>query len=304
MYDAAVARHVNDTELQTTPAAVKARLSEADKLLPRDTWDLTSVREWSDAAREPKRAGTWAHAIRMLPLVVTRNSELPDGHPVNAYKGSIVHGGDQVRNDNNIVVGFEAPNIIVDSASCAEQHPAERWHGVLYASHAWVGTHVHRGRGQATQSIAANRVHQIQVPYIIVAYGLVRAHRTRGKGGAMGTPFGNDRGGQGYEQFEKLSSPLWHPKLQLLLLVYVDDFKLTEGTGKLANGWGLSKKHVEMSGQKPVAKVFDCIHREKLAILDGQKVRTVEYDMSASMASCMQLYSDTIMGEPSRNQRP
>ena len=71
---------------------MQALLKETDKLQGRDTWDLTSVREWSEVAKEAKQSGKQAHVGRIFPIVVQRNSELPDGHPENVYKGRIVYG--------------------------------------------------------------------------------------------------------------------------------------------------------------------------------------------------------------------
>ena len=71
---------------------MQALLKETDKLQGRDTWDLTSVREWSEVAKEAKQSGKQAHVGRIFPIVVQRNSELPDGHPEKVYKGRLVYG--------------------------------------------------------------------------------------------------------------------------------------------------------------------------------------------------------------------
>ena len=92
LFNAAVARPLSKNEVQDTPAAMQALLNEADKLQGRDTWDLTSVREWSEVAKEAKQSGKQAHVGRIFPIVVQRNSELPDGHPEKVHKGRIVYG--------------------------------------------------------------------------------------------------------------------------------------------------------------------------------------------------------------------
>ena len=77
---------------------MQALLKETGKLQGRDTWDLTSVREWSEVAKEAKQSGKQAHVGRIFPIVVQRNSELPDGHPENVC---------QVKDENNEVAIFE-----------------------------------------------------------------------------------------------------------------------------------------------------------------------------------------------------
>ena len=87
--------------------------------------------------------------------------------------------------------------------------------------------------------------------------------------------------GQGYD--------LW-----LLLLVYVDDFKLAGPEENLADGWVLISKLVEMSSPKPVDKFLGCIHIECTATLDGKTVRAIEYGMSAYAASRVKLFCECI----------
>ena len=91
------------------------------------------------------------------------------------------------------------------------------------------------------------------------------------------------RKGKGCETIYNWPSLFWHPKLQLLLLVCVDGFKLAGHEENLGRGWELISKLVDMSSPKLVDKLLGCIHRESTAILDGRTVLTIEYDMSAFM---------------------
>ena len=61
LFNAAVARLVTKKQLHNTPAAMQALQKEAEQLQARNTWDLTSVREWSEVAKEAKRQGKKAH---------------------------------------------------------------------------------------------------------------------------------------------------------------------------------------------------------------------------------------------------
>ena len=55
MYNVAVARLITRKEIQSNPADMKALTSETDKLKSRNTWDISSVREWPDVSKE----ATW-----------------------------------------------------------------------------------------------------------------------------------------------------------------------------------------------------------------------------------------------------
>ena len=54
-----------------------------------------------------------------------------------------------------------------------------------------------------------------------------------------------------------------HPELDLLLVVYVDDFKLAEPAGSLDKGWELIGKVVEIDAPEPFGRYFGCHHIEK-----------------------------------------
>ena len=74
---------------------------EADKLKSRDTWDVSSVREWSEVSNEAKVAKRKVRVGRIFPIVVEKNSELPQCHPERKFKWRIVFGGDQFKDDHN-----------------------------------------------------------------------------------------------------------------------------------------------------------------------------------------------------------
>ena len=90
-----------ERELQSNEAALRSLTEEADKLQARDTWDLKSVKEWSDAARDARHNGTHAHVGRMFPIVVENNAELPIVHPERKFKGRIFLGCEQLTEDSN-----------------------------------------------------------------------------------------------------------------------------------------------------------------------------------------------------------
>ena len=54
-----------------------------------------------------------------------------------------------------------------------------------------------------------------------------------------------------------------HPELDLLLVVYVDDFKLAGPAGSLDKGWELIGKVVEIDAPEPFGRYFGCHRIEK-----------------------------------------
>ena len=55
-------------------------------------------------------------------------------------------------------------------------------------------------------------------------------------------------------------SCFWHPKLQLHLVVYVDDFKLSGPTENLAEGWRLIREHIKTDDPHPLDQFLGCKH--------------------------------------------
>jgi hypothetical protein len=86
---------------------MKALTDEAEKLKSRGTWDISSVREWYQVAKEATSANKKVHVGRIFPIVVEKNAELPTGHPDRKFKGRIVFGGDQVTDEHNATAIFQ-----------------------------------------------------------------------------------------------------------------------------------------------------------------------------------------------------
>ena len=51
---------------------------------------------------------------------------------------------------------------------------------------------------------------------------------------------------KGWTPIPEWKSCYWHPQLQLVLNVYVDDFKLAGPKKNLAKGWELLRKNIQM----------------------------------------------------------
>ena len=61
-------------------------------------------------------------------------------------------------------------------------------------------------------------------------------------------------------------SIFYHPELDLLLVVYVDDFKMAGPKDNLAKGWEGISKVLDMDPAEPLGRYFGCNHREQTSV--------------------------------------
>ena len=59
-------------------------------------------------------------------------------------------------------------------------------------------------------------------------------------------------------------SVFFHDQLRLLLVIYVDDFKLAGPKEALAQGWKTMSSRMEIGVPEPFDRYFGCLHREAL----------------------------------------
>ena len=83
----------------------------------------------------------------------------------------------------------------------------------------------------------------------------------------------------GFNPIENWPNMFHHSELQLMLMVYVDDFKMSGPAENMAKGWKLIKDGLNIDTPGPVSKMLGCYHREGTGTVNGKKVRTMEYDM-------------------------
>ena len=55
-------------------------------------------------------------------------------------------------------------------------------------------------------------------------------------------------------------SVFWHKRLKLILVVYVNDFKLAGPKPNLAEGWSLIGSEIAMGPSGPVGRFLGCNH--------------------------------------------
>ena len=101
-----VAEPVSRAQRLKIPKAQEACNKEWDKLLRRDTWDPTSVREWNFTCLEAKRLNSKVHVAKIFEICVVKGAELDDSDPRKIYKGRAVFDGSWVKDENYDVALF------------------------------------------------------------------------------------------------------------------------------------------------------------------------------------------------------
>ena len=77
--------------------------------------------------------------------------------------------------------------------------------------------------------------------------------------------------------------------MQLLLVIYVDDFKLAGRVGNLKVGWNLLRTKLGIEPETPLGHYLGCDQRMMEAKLgDGTRVKRIIYDMRSFMEQCVE----------------
>ena len=80
----------------------------------------------------------------------------------------------------------------------------------------------------------------------------------------------------------------FHAELQLMLSIYVDDFKLAGPKENLAKGWALLKEVIELDEPELAGLYLGCQqHKKENANPEGKKRTCMIYDMEAFMEQCL-----------------
>ena len=82
----------------------------------------------------------------------------------------------------------------------------------------------------------------------------------------------------------------WHAEQKLIMMVYVDDFKMSGRTANLAFMWERIRKLIKMDEPNVVGRCLGCEHKEYEGKIDGRAVRSMDYDLCAFMGQCFKAY--------------
>ena len=264
---ALVARPVNKMEMLRTPAAEAAVAKEWERLRLAGAWDESSVQELTDLKASAKRTGKRVHIGRIFELCHEKGSELPEGHPGRKFKGRVVFMGNQVRDEENNVAIFNelssAPATMeaakaADIYSLLPGHAGQTADGDmayiqarLEGTETWVLLPKHRWPPEWSKRGFTNPVCRL----VLALYGHPDS------GGYWEKKFNRTARKGGWKPIEYWPSCFFHPELLLVLVVYVDDFKMSGPLANLSKGWSTLRGEIKMGEPEPIGKYLGCEHQ-------------------------------------------
>ena len=267
---ALVARVVSQAEIDRTPEAKAAMDKEWQKLVDKSCWLEKKVREYRDVAREAKAKDAKAHFGRIFEICSQKGSELPKGHPEQKWKGRSVFQGNRVSDENNdhaifaelgsspasmeaakiIDVYGSQPNFSKQQADARQAYTQALFQGV----ETWV--RLPRNRWPKEWEGFEDPV----CPLMLALYGHPDS------GGIWENHCASRLEGNGWVQVlpEIWQSIFYHPELELLLVIYVDDFKMAGPQGNLKKGWANISSVIDMDPPEAFGRYFGCHHSEQV----------------------------------------
>eukprot|EP00435_Cladocopium_sp_Y103_P017887 s3960_g4.t1 len=228
-----VARPVNRKEIRANPKAQEALDVEWNKLVKKTAWLYDTVAEWKTVSEKAKKSGKKVHVGKVFEICVEKGSELPEGHKLRKFKGRTVFQGNYVMDENSDTALFSelgsSPATMeagkaVDAYGCQPGHTAEQNDGVQAYTQALmegVETWVEVPRDRWPKKWIGKFVRPVVLLRIALyghpdSGGLWERHCEAmliAVGFIMPDPVG-------------WPSVFFRPELKLLLVVYVDDFKM------------------------------------------------------------------------------
>ena len=216
-------------------------------------WDEERVVEWRDVKRAAQLSGTTTHIGRIFAICVEKNSELEPEK--RKFKGRAVFGGDQVRDECGNWAMFQ------DLGSCPATMDAARA-GDVYGCLPGHATEQSDAEQAYTQAMLVGTETWVRIPpeqwpaswagksdpvcpLILALYGHPDS------GGHWEAHCEKHLLEAGFVPITSWRSCFWHPRLELFLVVYVDDFKLSGPAGHLAEGWKLIRSSIKTDEPHP-----------------------------------------------------
>ena len=306
LFNACVARPVKPAEAKDNPKAKAAMQEEWDRLRAvvrpdgtKGVWDEHLVANWRDVRRNARRKGRTVHVGRVFGIIVEKNHELDPRDPRRKYKGRAVFGGDNVKDqDSNWAIFQELGSspATMDAARAADAYGLFPGHAVQQSdarqayTQAWLRgteTWVRLPRDQWPEGWDGQYDDPV-CPLRLALYG----HPDAGTDWEMHSQ--EHVTSVGFDAIPNWPSCFWHPELRLLLVIYVDDFKLAGPSENLAAGWNLIRQGLDMDPPDKLGLFLGCKHEESSRVLPdtGVTVRVMEYNMEDFLKSCVSRYQE------------
>ena len=297
-FDALVSRPVGRKEMLTNPDALASMKKEWSGLIDQGVFDLGAVREYDAVAREAKAKGEEIHMARAHGICVEKHSQLPVGDPKRKFKGRGVLLGNQVKNQS-----FEAA-MFQDLGNSPASFEASRWADFLGCHDGW-DVQMADAVQAYIQATLRGTPCWIELPPEAVPSECRWDKYRRPVVPLRKALYGHPDAGTFWEQHcdesvravgfepigEEWPSVYIHEKLQLVLVVCVDDFKMAGPQKNLAQGWSMLRTRLKIEPETGLDMYLGCNQSKgNVTLGNGHRVTTVTYDMEQFLRSCVDRY--------------
>jgi hypothetical protein len=294
---AVIARPVTKAEVANTTKAQEALIKEWDRLRALNTWDETMVREYKDVAQEAKSRNVETHFCRLFPICVEKGYELPEGDPGRKFKGRVVLQGNNVRTENADLALFgelssspasmEAakladtvglfPEYTCQIADAPQAYTQEKFRG----KPTWV--EVPREYWPAKWKTQGYR--RPVCPLRLALYG-------HPDSGAYWEQYCEKQILKaGFKPVKNWRSTYFDESRKAILVIYVDDFKLSAPIKLIDGIWAELKKNLNLDTPIPSGKYLGCDHKITRCISETNgTLNVIEYDMEGFLNACVDRY--------------
>ncbi len=254
-----VARPVKPSDIATNPKAKASVDEEWKKLRAIRTWLEDTAHEYDDVRTKTLKEGNEAHFGRVFALCHEKHSEDPKK---SKYKGRVVFQGNQVADHTATMAVFQD----IGSSAClltafkivalvaaapgnkGEQSDAPQ--AYTQAELQGIETWIELPREQWPEAWEKFRRPVCRLRLALYGHPMsgvyweLHCNQRLKKKSFSAIP--------GWEQC------FWHSELKLILIVYVDDFKMAGPEENLAKGWKLISEEIKLDEPTPLTRYLGC----------------------------------------------
>ena len=298
--NALVARPVGRKEMLNDPEALESMMKEWKGQWSAGVYDFKVVREYDDVLKEASNKGEEIHMARVHGICVEKHSELPKEDKRRKFKGRGVLLGNQVKNQNLEAAFFQ------DLGNSPASFESSRWadmFGCLPGHNVQLADAIQAYIQAPLSGVAC----WVELPDEAWPPQIERCKYRRPVVRLLRALYGHPDAGTMWEKHcdtavKKLGfvpiGPNWpsmyhYGKLNLLLVVYVDDLKLAGPSGSLSQGWGMLRSLLNIEPETDLGMYLGCtLKKGENRLKDGTRVSTMTYDMESFLEQCVEKYRE------------
>ena len=286
-----------------------AQFKEWSKLWEKQVFDISSVHEWREVAAKARKEGRTIHMGRAFGLMVEKNYELPEDDERRKMKYRVVFQGNQVHTQNweaAVFQGVGSAPASMDAGKCVDiigslpgndlqQSDAEQ----AYLQSDFTGTETwvaipEEGWPEDWWMINPDGTKTPKYDRPVVR--MLKALYGHPDSGTIWEEHCNKELMKvGFKPIDGWSSCFYHERLNCMLAVYVDDFKMGGPVKNLPKAWKLITDVIMM--EKPTAAhlYLGCIHEKSEITVEGVgKVNVMKYNMESYLTQIVEDYEELI----------